>query len=114
MQRKKHTSKARKTELKQIYKTKRHIFDKALRKAERNYKKGVLEDIETVNTENPSNGFTNLKVSSLNINGWTESNKQIRQALIKCTEPDVLYLQETHLDSGRTIEINGYYWIGHN
>ena len=49
----KHTSKARKTELKQIYKTKRHIFDKALREAERNYKKGVSEDIETVNTENP-------------------------------------------------------------
>ena len=59
-------------------------------------------------------GSTKLKVSSLNINGWTESNKQLRQALIKCTDPDVLCLQETHLDIGRTIEVDGYYWIGHN
>ena len=39
---------------------------------------------------------------------------QLTQALIKCTDPEVLYLQETHLDSGRIIKINGYYWIRHN
>ena len=55
-----------------------------------------------------------MKLSSLNINGWTDSNKQLREALIHFAEPDVLCLQETHLDSGKTIDIPGYYWIGHN
>ena len=55
-----------------------------------------------------------MKISSLNVNGWTDSNKQLREASIQLAEPDVLCLQETHLDSGKTIDIPGYYWIGHN
>ena len=49
----KHTTKDVKMKQKQHYKAKRHIFDKALRKAERDYKRGILDGIEKVNAENP-------------------------------------------------------------
>ena len=40
-------------QLRADYIKKRHIFDKALRQAERKYNQGVLTDIEKVNTQNP-------------------------------------------------------------
>ena len=72
------------------------------------------QEFDTATAHPIAETFEDLHISSLNINGWTENNKELRLALIKHTSPDVLCLQETHLDAGQSINIEGYLWIGHN
>ena len=69
---------------------------------------------DVIKTDLLADTFEDMHISSLNINGWTENNKQLRLALIKYTRPDVLCLQESHLDAGQPLDIEGYLWIGHN
>ena len=73
-----------------------------------------LQEFDVIKTDLLADTFEDMHISSLDINGWTENNKQLRFALIKHTRPDVLCLQETHIDAGQSIDIEGYLWIGHN
>jgi exonuclease III len=49
-----------------------------------------------------------LKISSWNINGWTEQNKHLRQYLISNVKSDIFCLLETHLNKDDNIVCEGY------
>ena len=46
--------------------------------------------------------------------GWTESNSELRQNIIKGLIPDILCLIETHLPIAKNISVSGFTWIGNN
>ena len=50
----------------------------------------------------------------MNIGGWTEGNKELRQAILDTADCDLICLCETHLVEDQNIEVNGYKWFGHN
>ena len=45
-------------------------------------------------------GQTNLKIGHLDVNGWTEANKQLRIEIVNNMHCDVIGLSETHLKDG--------------
>ena len=45
---------------------------------------------------------------SWNINGWTEQNRNIRSAIIRALDCDIVCLIETHLSGDRELLIDGY------
>ncbi len=50
---------------------------------------------------------------SWNIRGWTVNNAIIRKTLIYEVNPDILWVQETHLTDGDTINIDKYNFYPH-
>ncbi len=40
---------------------------------------------------------------SWNINGWTDNNSIVRESIIKHLCPDILCLNETHLEGNQTL-----------
>ena len=50
----------------------------------------------------------------LNINGWTNENKLLRQEIIKAIDSDIICLIETHLKNNNKLDVDGYVWFGHN
>ena len=55
-----------------------------------------------------------ISIVSWNINGWTNTNQDLRKAVINKLDPDIVCLVETHLSKEATIEIEGYKWFPHN
>ena len=55
-----------------------------------------------------------MVVAHININGWTESNKQLRENIINYSGADIISLNETKLKSDDKLECEGYYWFGNN
>jgi hypothetical protein len=57
---------------------------------------------------------TDVKVSHINITGWTENNRELRTRIIFELDSDILSINETHLADGKSISIPGYKWFGFN
>ena len=55
-----------------------------------------------------------MTVSTWNINGWTNSNKSLRQAILISLNYDIYCINETHLKFDDVIDVQGYCWYGHN
>ena len=55
-----------------------------------------------------------LQIGVLNLAGWTDRNRLLREHLVKETDLDILCVTETHLTGNNEIEIDGYKFIGHN
>ena len=53
-------------------------------------------------------------MSTWNINGWTENNKNLRQGILRTLEHDIYCLTETHLKHNDNITLPGYTWFGYN
>ena len=53
-------------------------------------------------------------MNCLNLNGWTENNKELKEKLIVWGSPDVVCLSETHLKGNEIIAVDGYSYVGLN
>ena len=56
----------------------------------------------------------NLKLVHWNVNGWTDSNNELRQRMLIATDADIISLNETHLAGDATVTLPGYHWYGFN
>ena len=54
-----------------------------------------------------------LKISHLNLNGWTNTNNELRKALLKDTDADLICVNETHIKENSTLDMEGYTFINH-
>ena len=52
--------------------------------------------------------------SHLNINGWTDNNKHLRESIINYSKADILSINETKLKNDEKIDCDGFYWFGNN
>ena len=57
---------------------------------------------------------TEFTVSLWNLNGWTVSNTELKEGIIKATNSDVVCLCETHLKNNDKITLQDYIFYGHN
>lgn len=53
-------------------------------------------------------------INSININGWTEKSKELKEKICKHGNPDVICISETHLSENEEINIEGYRFYGHH
>lgn len=49
-----------------------------------------------------------------NVAGWTERNSELREAIIRDSDFDIVCVQETHLQNNSSIAIDGYKYFGYN
>ena len=55
-----------------------------------------------------------MTIISWNVNGWTETNKNLRGEIITQINADIVCLGETHLKDTCGNELNNYTWYGFN
>ena len=55
---------------------------------------------------------TELRLCHWNVNGWSQSNHELRTVLLKSLDPYFISLNETHLSD--SLELDGFIWFGHN
>ena len=55
-----------------------------------------------------------LKINTLNVNGWSASNDELRKSLVTFNDPDIICMTETHLKLEETINISNYDYFGVN
>ena len=55
-----------------------------------------------------------IKLSHLNVNGWTQNNAMLRKNLLKHSKADFICVNETHLKKDDIISLPGYQWVGYN
>ena len=53
-------------------------------------------------------------MSILNVNGWTETNGQLREDIINYISSDIFGIVETHLTGDKNINVPNYTWFGFN
>ena len=65
--------------------------------------------------------ITTLKLCHINVNGWTQTNQEIRKTIIEYLHADIICLSETHLSNGQdndnylsNINVKDYTWFGNN
>ena len=56
-----------------------------------------------------------IKLSTYNVNGWTERNAAIRQSILEHVASDIISINETHCEnnSDNQPSLSGYTWFGH-
>ena len=56
-----------------------------------------------------------LNISTWNSAGWTSENENLRQAILKTTDSEIILVQETHLanNTDNQPSLDGYKWYGH-
>ena len=55
-----------------------------------------------------------MSISTLNVNGWTAHNGELRKQIISNLNSDIICVCETHLHSTDSIVFDGYKWYGFN
>ena len=50
----------------------------------------------------------------MNVNGWTSTNSNLRENIIKSLDKDIVCIAETHLAKDKTITLVNYTWFGFN
>ena len=58
--------------------------------------------------------FERIKVIHTNVCGWTESNNELRCALLLSLNADIISVNETHLLGNNILELPNYVWFGNN
>ena len=48
-----------------------------------------------------------------NVNGFTDTNKDLRINILNSINADIIVINETHLGPADTLFIDGYKWISH-
>ena len=55
-----------------------------------------------------------IVINHINLNGWTQKNKLLRESIINVNNPDIICVSETHLVKTDVIEMSGFRYFGLN
>ena len=75
-----------------------------------------IANITDESIDNPESGIKceNIKISHLNVNGWTSANHELRNEIVNGLNSDIIGISETHLQGNDDITVTGFKWMGKN